>query len=188
MSEKWTELPVVVEGRWALAQALRQWKSYADDISACDHKHYLGDGNELEDKFYSRAKAALEGLEAAADESAKASLAPKTAFAPAHGWPSLRWTAEKPAAAGWWWLRDGHDGHLIEPVLVEEKNGRLGVHDTWGGWELLTSDYWQGAWWAGPLHAPVGTPDEESTANDGTELLARRDKPSTGEARERRAS
>jgi hypothetical protein len=73
LSAHWTELPAVAEGRWALAQALRQWKSYADEIAACEQKHYLGDGNELEDKFYARAKAALEGLEAAADDSAKAS-------------------------------------------------------------------------------------------------------------------
>lgn len=90
MSERWIELPVVVAGRKALDQALRQWKHYADEHRSLDHGRALGETGMLEDRMYESCKAAAEGLEAAADESAKASLAPKTAFAPAHGSESAR--------------------------------------------------------------------------------------------------
>lgn len=89
MNERWTELPVVVVARWALSQALRQWKYYADEISRVDHRHALGSGNDLEDKLYANAARAAEGMEAAADELAKAPLAPRTAFGSAHGSAAL---------------------------------------------------------------------------------------------------
>lgn len=92
MSERWIELPVVVAGRRALDQALRQWKHYADENRALAHGHALGETGMLEDRMYESCKAAAEGLEAAADESAKASLARKTAFA------STDWLAELEAA------------------------------------------------------------------------------------------
>lgn len=65
LSAEWTELPVVVAARWALSQALRQWKYYADEISRVDHRHALGSGNDLEDKLYVSAAKAAEELEAA---------------------------------------------------------------------------------------------------------------------------
>ena len=89
MIERWTELPAVVAARWALAQALRQWKYYADEISRVDHRHALGSGSELEDKLYASAAKAAEGLEAAADDSAKSSDEERTRSTAAPGWAAL---------------------------------------------------------------------------------------------------
>jgi len=72
LSAHWTELPVVVAGRRALDQALRQWKHYADENRSFDHGRALGEAGMLEDRMYESCKAAAEGLEAAADDSAKA--------------------------------------------------------------------------------------------------------------------
>lgn len=74
MSAHWTELPVVVAGRRALDQALRQWKHYADEHRSLDHGRALGETGMLEDRMYESCKAAAEGLEAAAEERRLASV------------------------------------------------------------------------------------------------------------------
>lgn len=164
MSERWTELPVVVAGRRALDQALRQWKHYADEHRSLDHGRALGETGMLEDRLYDSCKAAAEGLEAAADESAKASLAPKTAFAPAHGWAALRWSAEKPRAAGWWGYHNGVSQaptifRVFESVSMPGKfyacSGDYGI-------DLVTE---MAGWWLGPIELP--SPHERTAPPNG---------------------
>lgn len=83
---------------------------------------------------------------------------------PAHGWPALRWTAEKPAAAGWWWV--GSD--IFKAVLKVEKSfvtGNLAVFED-GKWHDVDSDYFGACRWAGPLPEPESASDAPTTAND----------------------
>jgi hypothetical protein len=100
--------------------------------------------------------------EAAAGEAA-ASPAPKTAFGAAHGWPSLRWTAEKPKAAGWWYV-ELFDGRK-DIAFVMQRSGEELSCGTFAipGWHWVSDTFFRR--WAGPLPEPVDAPDEEPTAN-----------------------
>lgn len=76
---------LLVAGRNALSQALRQWQLHANDARDRDEYHLLGEGDDMEDRVYLHAKAALKRLGAAADELEDARIARRTAFAAAHG-------------------------------------------------------------------------------------------------------
>ena len=100
--------------------------------------------------------------EAAADNGMRESHAGPRSSA-AHGWPSLRWSAEEPKRRGWWWLRATP---TAEAKIVEVYPNLDGELITKGG---ATFKWMKSLWpemrWAGPLVEPVETPDAETTAN-----------------------
>jgi hypothetical protein len=81
---------------------------------------------------------------------------------------SLRWTAEVPAADGWWWWQDKPHGikRAVEIYSVT-RAGRLlsrWVRDGSGPWKLGEGCR-RGGRWAGPLPEPEDAPDEKPTQN-----------------------
>lgn len=86
-------------------------------------------------------------------------------FGAAHGWPSLRWSAELPKRPGWWWVRV--PGMPMRAIEVESWHGSLNAYDGHQWHELNNvGNYWKGAEWAGPLPKPLEASDAEPTAND----------------------
>lgn len=95
---------------------------------------------------------------------------PRSSAAP--GWPSLRWTAEEPKAAGWWWHRwkaHGEDPWSTPEVWHVEHGpdcfGDVGLHVDSVPLDALMDECWQ-EWGAGPLPEPESASDAQTTAND----------------------
>lgn len=93
-------------------------------------------------------------------------------FAPATGYAALRWTAEKPAAAGWWWCRNEAVEHAEgwqAVVRIDEVNGQLTC--SWmtapgrAAW-LAEADWSDVCWWAGPLPEPLESSNAQPLPND----------------------
>ena len=114
------------------------------------------------------------GLEAVAPavESVSASQTRKTAFAAAHGSPSLTWTVEKPRASGmwWWWNLDPKCAPDMVEVRASDVLSWCGLGPTmhWPGLTRVRNVMTVGGVWAGPVNPPE-TPSAETTANAGTE-------------------
>lgn len=74
----------------------------------------------------------------------------------------MKWTKEKPTAAGWWWQRyfpDWMDGEPISSVVKVEphwETSELGVDDE-EGWCFLSTEFGEGQEWS---DAPVPEPEE----------------------------
>ena len=68
------------------------------------------------------------------------------------------WSAEKPAAEGWWWCLDpDFVGAAVRRVtwMKDEKGFAFFVFNALDGWRRIEDLPSQGMWWAGPLPEPV---------------------------------
>lgn len=101
---------------------------------------------------------------------------PTGVLADAAGYPALTWSAEKPKAAGWWWLRrKGQDlcgrpvwGHGQIVAVYPDYEGLFYLNGIGGGTAAVIriktlSAEW--AEWAGPLPEPHSAPLVESPDN-----------------------
>jgi len=83
------------------------------------------------------------------------------------------WTAEVPAADGWWWWQ-AHPNYPKKPMEIWSKTRgsevieRLCNYCGQTNLDALTKTYPAGRW-AGPLPEPVDALDEEPTQNDGAQ-------------------
>ena len=79
------------------------------------------------------------------------------------GYPALTWSAEKPKAAGWWWVK-GHKDTSV--TAVRFFNGKLLVYIYEINADCPIDDPRISHWrWAGPLPEPQEPPPVESLDN-----------------------
>ncbi len=78
------------------------------------------------------------------------------------GYAPQRWSAEKPKAAGWWWVK----GLGIEPLVAlvfAGDTGGLIIHIPGMGRFCVEPNYLKLWWgWPGPLPEPLDAPDAET--------------------------
>lgn len=81
-------------------------------------------------------------------------------FAATKGYAPQRWSAELPAAAGWWWV-DQTAVPIRAVIKVQLLDGIpyafAPAHDKWVECKRFNA----GARWAGPLPEPLDAPDAE---------------------------
>jgi hypothetical protein len=81
----------------------------------------------------------------------------RSAARQASGYAQPRWTAEKPAAAGWWWCETMSLGKPLRMIVqVSEHGSGLGIYCGWTNtWSMINEI---SARWAGPLPEPMDAP------------------------------
>jgi len=102
-----------------------------------------------------------------AEKAEQAQTATAEPLRAAAGSPNLRWTAEVPAADGWWWYQP-HAYYPKRPIEIWSKTRGGRVIERLCNWcgqtnlDALMKAY-PAALWAGPLLEPLEAWDEESS-------------------------
>ena len=92
-------------------------------------------------------------------DSAGAPLPEPEGFAAARGYAAQRWTAEKPTAAGWWWVETPIDRRIVR-VWESNSRGLVASYYGVGIADPISHAYFKR--WAGPMPEPLEAPTEET--------------------------